>query len=146
MSYTLFISDLHLSSSRPDVTRALAEFLEQHQDSESLYILGDLFETWVGDDDDSELASHVRSLLAAFCASGPALFLMQGNRDFLLGADFAVATGATLLSDAVVIDLPSRLHRSQVRVGAESVVTSSPRRSGRGSGRQQRGCRQQLAS
>ena len=105
MSYTLFISDLHLSPSRPDLTRAREEFLCRHHDCENLYILGDLFETWVGDDDDSGLAVHVSSLLAGFCASGAALFLMQGNRDFLLGADFAAVTGATLLSDTVVIDL-----------------------------------------
>ena len=105
MSSTLFISDLHLDPARPAVTSALAAFLEQHRDCAALYILGDLFESWVGDDDDTELADEVRGLLKRFTDSGPALFIMRGNRDFLLGEAFCLAAGARLLPDPSVIDL-----------------------------------------
>ena len=105
MSYTLFISDLHLDPARPAVTQALADFLKQNRHCESLYILGDLFEAWLGDDDDSPLAIEIRSLLKDFSAAGPALYLMQGNRDFLLGAGFCHSVGAQLLPDPTVIDL-----------------------------------------
>lgn len=105
MSSTLFISDLHLDPARPAVTGALAGFLEQHRNCTALYILGDLFESWVGDDDDTALADEVRGLLRRFTDSGPALFIMQGNRDFLLGEAFCRATGARLLPDPSVISL-----------------------------------------
>ena len=105
MSSTLFISDLHLDPARPAVTGALAGFLEQHRNCTALYILGDLFESWVGDDDDTALADEVRGLLKRFTDNGPALFIMQGNRDFLLGEAFCRATGARLLPDPSVISL-----------------------------------------
>ena len=105
MSVTLFISDLHLDTARPAVTQALAEFLDQNRRCECLYILGDLFEVWLGDDDDSALATEIGGLLKEFAASGPALYLMQGNRDFLLGQDFCNSIGARLLPDPTVIDL-----------------------------------------
>ena len=105
MSSTLFISDLHLDPARPGVTRALADFLQQHSDCDSLYILGDLFEAWVGDDDDSSLAVQVRGLLRDFSAAGPALYIMRGNRDFLLGEAFCGTVGAQLLDDPTPIDL-----------------------------------------
>jgi len=105
VSYTLFISDLHLDPGRPSVSRALAAFLKQNRGCDSLYILGDLFEAWVGDDDDSPLAKEIAALLKDFSAAGPSLYLMQGNRDFLLGSDFCEAVGGKLLSDPTVIDL-----------------------------------------
>ena len=105
MSSTLFISDLHLDPARPAVTGALGAFLEKHRDCAALYILGDLFESWVGDDEDTELADEVRGLLKRFTDNGPALFIMQGNRDFLLGEAFCRATGARLLPDPSVISL-----------------------------------------
>ena len=105
MSSTLFISDLHLDPARPAVTGALGAFLEKHRDCAALYILGDLFESWVGDDDDTELADEVRGLLKRFTDNGPALFIMQGNRDFLLGETFCLATGARLLPDPSVISV-----------------------------------------
>ncbi len=108
MPRTLFISDLHLDSSRPAVTQALGEFLEEHQAADALYILGDLFEAWVGDDDDTPLVQHVANLLAGFSAAGPDLYLMRGNRDFLLGETFCARVGATLLADPTVIDLYGR--------------------------------------
>jgi len=106
VSCTLFISDLHLHPARPEVTRALAAFLSNNKTRcEHLYILGDLFEAWIGDDDDAPLAAEVTDMLRAFTAEGPELYLMQGNRDFLLGNSFCTAVGAQLLPDPTVIDL-----------------------------------------
>ncbi|MEP5567012.1 MAG: UDP-2,3-diacylglucosamine diphosphatase [Halioglobus sp.] len=105
MSCTLFISDLHLDPARPAVTAALAEFLITHHDCDALYILGDIFEAWVGDDDDAPIALEIADLFRSFTASGPALFLMVGNRDFLLGTTFCESAGAHLLQDPSVIDL-----------------------------------------
>lgn len=105
MSRTLFISDLHLDASRPRVTGALADFLKQNTDCDALYILGDLFEVWVGDDEDTPLAFEITALFREFTAAGPALYLMVGNRDFLLGDAFCTSVGATLLPDPTIVDL-----------------------------------------
>ena len=105
MSSSCFISDLHLDYSRPAATRALAGFLARHRHCASLFILGDLFDAWPGDDDDSALALEVTGLLRDFCAAGPGVYILHGNRDFLLGAAFCGATGAVLLPDPCVIDL-----------------------------------------
>ena len=105
MSSTLFISDLHLDADRPELTRALARFLTQHAHCHGLYILGDLFEAWIGDDDDAELALEVQSLLRGFSSKGTPLYFMRGNRDFLVGDTFANNTGAILLGDPTIIDL-----------------------------------------
>jgi UDP-2,3-diacylglucosamine hydrolase len=102
---TLFISDLHLDHSRPWVGAALATFLRAHCDCERLFILGDLFEAWIGDDDDTPLTSATSKMLRDFSAAGPQLFIMVGNRDFLLGDRFCEAVGASLLPDPTVIDL-----------------------------------------
>lgn len=100
---TYFISDLHLDDSRPQVTQAFTDFLrDRAADADALYILGDLFEAWVGDDDDSALAETVAASLAAFPA--PKAY-MHGNRDFLLGEDYAARCGMILLEDPTVIDL-----------------------------------------
>jgi UDP-2,3-diacylglucosamine hydrolase len=105
----LFISDLHLDESRPAITHALLDFLHNHAGKcESLYILGDLFEAWIGDDDDAPLATHIARALRAFQATGSRVFLMHGNRDFLLGAQFCAQADATLLSDPTVIRLEGR--------------------------------------
>jgi UDP-2,3-diacylglucosamine hydrolase len=103
--YSLFISDLHLDSRRPAVLQAFSRFLEQHHGCEALYILGDLVEAWVGDDDDSPIAIELARALKSFSDSGSQLFLMHGNRDFLVGQAFCEAVGATLLPDPTVIDL-----------------------------------------
>ena len=105
MSRTLFISDLHLDPARPAVITALAEFLQHNTDCHALYILGDLFEAWVGDDDDAPLAVDIAHLFRAFTSAGPRLYLMVGNRDFMLGQDFCQSVGASLLQDPTVIDL-----------------------------------------
>ena len=108
MSRTLFISDIHLDPARPAVTAALAHFLQQNRDCEALYILGDIFEAWVGDDDDAPLAVEIADLFRTYTAAGPDLYLMVGNRDFLLGEAFCTAVGASLLPDPTVINLYGR--------------------------------------
>jgi len=103
---TLFISDLHLDESRPDITRAFFEFLERETPhAEALYILGDFFEVWVGDDDDSEFSRQIVERLRDITDSGTALYFMHGNRDFLVGDIFIKETGATPLPDPSVIEL-----------------------------------------
>lgn len=108
MACTYFVSDLHLTGERPAITRAFARFLADHRHAEALYILGDLFESWIGDDDPDPLAREVRDLLADFAGTGPRLCVMPGNRDFLLGESFATHSGATLLADPTLIDLYGR--------------------------------------
>jgi UDP-2,3-diacylglucosamine hydrolase len=105
LSTTFFISDLHLDPARPAITAALATFLDDHRGCERLFILGDLFEAWVGDDDDAPLAAEVAALLRRFTAGGASLAIMRGNRDFLLGEAFCRAAGGQLLPDPTVIDL-----------------------------------------
>jgi len=103
---TLFISDLHLDESRPDITQAFYEFLDQRAlNADELYILGDFFEVWIGDDEDTAFPSEVRKHLRKLTDNGTELFLMGGNRDFLLGKAFSDSVGATLLEDPTVIDL-----------------------------------------
>lgn len=103
---TLFISDLHLEESRPDITDAFLGFLEHHAHGvERLYILGDFFEAWIGDDERTPLQETVAQALKAVSDSGTELFLMHGNRDFLIGEDFCARAGATLLDDPTVVDL-----------------------------------------
>lgn len=105
MATTLFISDLHLDASRPAATRALAAFLLSQDSCRQLFILGDLFETWLGDDDDSPLVAEVAAMLRDFTAAGARLGIMVGNRDFLLGPGFCERAGARLIPDPTVIDL-----------------------------------------
>lgn len=102
---TLFISDLHLEASSPRLTQSLLAFLSQNKGAcERLFILGDLFEAWIGDDDDSELSSTVATALADFAESGAAVALMHGNRDFLLGEDYAARCKARLMPDSEIIE------------------------------------------
>jgi UDP-2,3-diacylglucosamine hydrolase len=101
----LFISDLHLAAERPRTIARLLRFLaEDAAGHRELVILGDLFEFWIGDDAAAS-ARPVVDALAAFAAGGRRLLLMHGNRDPLLGHDFAAATGGTLLADPVVLDV-----------------------------------------
>ena len=101
---TLFISDLHLHASRPAVTSLFLDFLAGPAvRAEALYILGDLFEAWVGDDEDSALAHEVIAALSGLAASGVPVSVMRGNRDFLVGQSFASETGVRLLPDPSVI-------------------------------------------
>jgi UDP-2,3-diacylglucosamine hydrolase len=106
MSETLFISDLHLSPARPACTKLLLGFLASRaRQADALYILGDLFDAWIGDDDPSAPNPEVIRGLRTLADSGTRLFLMHGNRDFLLGSRFAESSGARLLSDPTVVDL-----------------------------------------
>lgn len=103
---THFISDLHLEEARPDITRAFLSFLETRATgSERLYILGDFFEAWIGDDEHTPLQDQVAEALRAVSGGGTEVFLMHGNRDFLIGEEFCTRAGATLLADPTVIDL-----------------------------------------
>ncbi|MEJ2591957.1 MAG: UDP-2,3-diacylglucosamine diphosphatase [Candidatus Thiodiazotropha sp.] len=102
----LFISDLHLSADRAETVRLFLRFLDRRAaDADHLYILGDLFDAWIGDDDTSAPIPDVVSALHRLSDSGTRLWLMHGNRDFLLGDGFCRATGGTLLNDPSLIDL-----------------------------------------
>ncbi|HEY2592156.1 MAG TPA: UDP-2,3-diacylglucosamine diphosphatase [Steroidobacteraceae bacterium] len=103
---TLFISDLHLDASRPEITRLFLAFLENEAPhADALYILGDLFEAWIGDDDPEPTRARICDALRELTASGVACFVLHGNRDFLLGEEFARRTGCVLLPDPVVAEL-----------------------------------------
>ena len=103
---TLLISDLHLSPERPAVTNAFKRFLsEQAAHCDGLYILGDLFDVWVGDDDPAPLPREIIDELRVFTDRGGRLYIMHGNRDFGLGKRFARETGCSLLKDHHVVDL-----------------------------------------
>jgi UDP-2,3-diacylglucosamine hydrolase len=102
----LFVSDVHLGEGFEPAIGQFLEFLGAHAArAEALYILGDLFESWVGDDDRSEAAQRVCAALATLTSGGVPCFVLHGNRDFLLGAGFAERTGCVLLADPVVAEL-----------------------------------------
>ncbi len=99
----LFVSDLHIDESRPHVLAGLKRLIDAEVDTvDDLYILGDLVEVWVGDDDDGPAANEVRETLAA-ATQRCAVHVMHGNRDFLFGERFAADTGATLMDDPATI-------------------------------------------
>lgn len=101
----LFISDLHLEEERPALTRAFLEFLQREgPQASALYILGDFFNVWIGDDDDRPLNAQISAALCQQAEAGLHIFLMHGNRDFLLGRDFAAASGATLIDDPQLLE------------------------------------------
>jgi UDP-2,3-diacylglucosamine hydrolase len=103
----LFISDLHLDEARPEANERFIEFLEtKARAAQALYILGDFFEYWIGDDDlEAPFNAVMAGLLAQLTAKGVALYLMHGNRDFLVGERFCAATGAELLADPSVREI-----------------------------------------
>ncbi|MBX3710560.1 MAG: UDP-2,3-diacylglucosamine diphosphatase [Lysobacter sp.] len=106
---TLFISDLHLDPERPEVTRLFGDFIDgEARGADALYILGDLFEAWVGDDDPAEIGAFVAGKLRSLSDAGVPVFFQHGNRDFLIGRDFARRAGATLLPEAAVTMLYDR--------------------------------------
>lgn len=102
----LFISDLHLAWDKPQITQRFLDFLDNRaKTANALYILGDLFDAWVGDDDSSPPSPKIREALKRLTKSGVKVYFQQGNRDFLLGQQFCHETGVILIDDPVVIDL-----------------------------------------
>lgn len=102
----LFISDLHLSFEKPELTRRFVTFLQQRApQAQALYILGDLFDAWIGDDDPTPPNTLICKHFKQLTASGVSVYFLQGNRDFLLGNSFCAAAGINLLAETVVIDL-----------------------------------------
>lgn len=107
MRHTYFISDLHLGAELPNVARQFLSFVQQTApQAEALYILGDLFETWAGDDDLADpFHGRIAQALQKLSAGGTRIHLMHGNRDLLMGQEMERACGATLLPDPTLIDL-----------------------------------------
>ncbi|MGK9048811.1 MULTISPECIES: UDP-2,3-diacylglucosamine diphosphatase [Stutzerimonas stutzeri subgroup] len=102
----LLISDLHLEEKRPDITRAFLHFLATRaRQAEALYILGDFFEVWIGDDAMTPFQQSIADALRALSERGTRIYLMHGNRDFMLGKGFCRAAGCTLLGDPSVVEL-----------------------------------------
>lgn len=102
----LFISDLHLEAERPDIVRAFLHFLQTRAaGAEALYILGDFFEVWIGDDGMDEFQRSIASALRRLSDTGTRIYLMHGNRDFLIGRRFCREAGCTLLKEGSVVEL-----------------------------------------
>jgi len=101
-----FISDIHLSENNPHLTNAFKTFLNESKEScTHLFILGDLFEIWIGDDDDSSFNQEIKKILTDFTSNGPKTFFMHGNRDFLVGEAFGKETGITILPDPYALEI-----------------------------------------
>ncbi len=106
---TLFVSDLHLDAARPRLVALFLDFLrDEAAHADALYILGDLFEYWVGDDDPQSVGSEVADGLSALARTGAPVHFLRGNRDFLLGAGYVARAGFAILPDPCVIDLYGR--------------------------------------
>lgn len=106
---TLFIADLHLQTEEPAITAGFLRFLAgEARQADALYILGDLFEAWIGDDDPNPLHQQIASAIKSLVESGVPCYFIHGNRDFLLGKRFARQSGMQLLPEAQVLDLYGR--------------------------------------
>ena len=106
MTQQLFISDLHLSAERMDRVQLFLRFLtERAPKADHLYILGDLFDAWVGDDYAAPPIPTIKQAMRELSQAGTGLWLMHGNRDFLIGDDFCQDTGSTLMQDPTLVDL-----------------------------------------
>jgi len=106
---TLFIADLHLQTEEPAITAGFLRFLQgEARHADALYILGDLFEAWIGDDDPNPLHREIAIAIKALVDSGVPCFFVHGNRDFLLGKRYARDCGMTLLVEETVLDLYGR--------------------------------------
>jgi UDP-2,3-diacylglucosamine hydrolase len=107
VAYTVFISDLHLASERPRIVEQFFEFISgPARGADALYVLGDLFEYWAGDDDsDDTLNLSVARAFSELAAAGGAVYFMRGNRDVLVGSEFARRASARLLDDPTLVDL-----------------------------------------
>ncbi|MFT7110540.1 MAG: UDP-2,3-diacylglucosamine hydrolase [Psychrobacter glaciei] len=102
---TWFISDLHLALEETRITAGFYQFILEPQAGDTLYILGDFFNYWVGDDVDDEYADQIKQALKATSERGVKLYIMHGNRDFLIGEKFCQQSSCTLLDDPTLIDL-----------------------------------------
>ena len=104
---TLFIADLHLDEARPDITLLFEQFLASNEarSANAFYILGDLVEAWIGDDDDAQLPARIAKATRGLSDAGVPVYFMVGNRDFLLGPVFAERAGMILLDDGAVHDI-----------------------------------------
>ena len=106
---THFIADLHLQTEEPAITAGFLRFLRgEARGSEGLYILGDLFEAWIGDDDPTPLHAEIAAEIRALVEAGTPCYFIHGNRDFLLGRRFARLSGMQLLAEEKVLDLYGR--------------------------------------
>jgi UDP-2,3-diacylglucosamine hydrolase len=104
----LFVADIHLSRQRPDLIRAFVSFLEDTaKDCRELYLIGDIFEAWIGDDYLDPILDPVTKALQNFSARGSLLYFQQGNRDFLVNTKFTDLIGAELLPESLIVKLPS---------------------------------------
>jgi UDP-2,3-diacylglucosamine hydrolase len=103
---TLFISDLHLEAERPDIARQFLQFMNADaRECEELYILGDLFEAWVGDDDPNTHYFTIKRALRTLVDRGVPVYFMHGNRDFMVGREFSNETGVKILKDPHRVDM-----------------------------------------
>jgi UDP-2,3-diacylglucosamine hydrolase len=105
MTQSLFISDLHLSEDSPHIEQGLVTFLEQEGDIDRLFLLGDIFEAWIGDDDDSPLALRFAEAMKRVADAGTQIYFTRGNRDFLIGQSYLNQFGAKLLGDSVCVEV-----------------------------------------
>ncbi len=106
MPHTYFIADLHLSEEQPEMTECLMRFLTSDAlQADALYILGDLFEYWLGDDNVTPLSTQVANAFTTLAAQGVPIYFIHGNRDFLIRQRYAKASAMTLLPEHVVVDL-----------------------------------------
>lgn len=105
MTSSLFISDLHLSEATPQIEQGLYRFLEEKGGVDRLFLLGDIFEAWIGDDDDSELAVRFAESMKKLADRGTSIFFMRGNRDFLVGEAYLAQFNAVLLGDTAEISV-----------------------------------------
>jgi UDP-2,3-diacylglucosamine pyrophosphatase LpxH len=126
---TLFISDLHLEADRPEIGNQFTLFLEDEaKNAEALYILGDFFEAWVGDDDPDEYYATIKRSLRDLVDHGVPVYFMHGNRDFMIGDKFAAETGVKILPDPCPAEFYA-LHRRR-RIPAGSCDDQEPRVAG----------------
>ncbi len=107
---TLFVSDVHLSRERPDIVERFVAFIDHEtRAADALYILGDLFDLWLGDDDDREPHPQVVGALRRRCESGLPIHVIHGNHDFLLGSRFERESGCRLLAEPARVEVPDTL-------------------------------------
>ena len=105
---TYFISDLHLERIESPITNIFTAFLDDLNQNDSLYILGDLFESWIGDDNVSELSQYISDRLLMLSERDISIAIMHGNRDFLIGEDFCKASSIKLINDPRIIEIDTK--------------------------------------